>query len=110
MIEAILVLIAALLAAVWVARPLVMKGGDDMVEPDDRLAVETEKRRALTALLDLEEDESAGKLTADDAGALRAAVEREALRAIDRHPSPRDADAGSDDLEREIAAAARRLR
>lgn len=105
----ILVVVVAVAVAAYVLRPLFVSNGDSMVEPDARAGAEVDKARSLAALLELDEDEAAGKLTAEDAAGLRPTVEREALQAIDRARVAGRAVAADDDLEREIAEAARRL-
>lgn len=83
-------LLGALLAAaaVWfVARPLLARGEDRVVEPEPaRLALEEERDRALAALKELEFDHRTGKISDEDYRELVGNLRREAataLRALD---------------------------
>ena len=78
-------------AAVWfVARPLLGRGDDRIVEPPaERIALEEQRDRALAALKELEFDHRTGKVSDDDyrvqVGPLRRRA-AEALRALDPQP------------------------
>jgi hypothetical protein len=75
-------------AAVWfVARPLLRRGDDRIVErPPERIALEEQRDRALGALRELEFDHRTGKVSDEDyrsfVGGLRRDV-ADALRALD---------------------------
>jgi hypothetical protein len=75
-------------AAVWfVARPLLGRGEDRVVEPQaERIALEEQRDRALGALKELEFDHRTGKVSDDDYRSLVGGLRREvadALRALD---------------------------
>ena len=75
-------------AAVWfVARPLLGRGEDRIVEPPpERIALEEQRDRALGALKELEFDHRTGKVSDDDYRSLVGGLRREvadALRALD---------------------------
>jgi hypothetical protein len=75
-------------AAVWfVARPLLGRGEDRVVEPPaERIALEEQRDRALGALKELEFDHRTRKVSDDDYRSLVGGLRREvadALRALD---------------------------
>ena len=75
-------------AAVWfVARPLLGRGEDRIVEPPpERIALEEQRDRALAALKELEFDHRTGKVSDDDYRGLVGGLRREvadALQALD---------------------------
>jgi hypothetical protein len=72
----------------FVARPFLGRGGEDvMVEPPpERLALEEERDRALSALKELEFDHRTGKVSDDDYRAMVGELRRsaaDALKALD---------------------------
>lgn len=79
-------------------------------ESDLESRAEEKKRVALTGILDLEEERDAGKLSEAEFADLRARYEREVIQAL--HEIDQGAEQGGfeDRLEREIAAARKRLR
>jgi hypothetical protein len=83
-------------AAVWfVARPLLGRGDDRIVEPPaGRIALEEQRDRALAALKELEFDHRTGKVSDEDYRALVGPLRRraaETLRALDRREEARHA-------------------
>lgn len=99
------------LALVWVAGPL--RGRDDLSQESSVEAAELQgkKRAALTAILDMEEERDAGKLSTNDFALLRREYEAEAAAALAELDALRSPDAPADaDLEAEIAAIRTRLR
>lgn len=109
MISAFVVAALALLALAYVSAPLRER---DRSLPDDSTDVAElvgRKRAALTAILDMEEERDAGKLSPADFALLRREYEAEAAAALaelDALQSPARSDA---DLEAEIAAIRARL-
>ena len=109
MIAAILVGLLAAAALGLVMQPL--RSGPRPDEDDNALLVEdavARKRAALVAIVDMENEHSAGKLSEPDLAALRARYEAEALRAL-RDLDALTADHGDDALEAEIAEMRARL-
>ena len=106
MIAELLVGVAALAAAAYVARGFTRDPGARH-EPAVSDAA-ARKARALEAILDLESEVAAGKLSEDDFSTFKTTHAQEALAAI------RELDvaaaSGDDDLEAEIAAAREQLR
>ena len=88
----------------YVVAPLI-RGVTLSTEEEQDTEVEERKRIALLAILELEDEVEAGKLTPRDATPLRHRYEREVLESL-RHT---DAAAGDDSLEREIASVRARL-
>lgn len=106
MIAEILVGLAALGAAAYVGRGLSRDTSDhEHSEVSDAAA---RKARALDAILDLESEVAAGKLSQEDFSTFKAAHAQEAMAAI--RVLDVEAASGSDELEAEIAAARERLR
>lgn len=104
----ILVIVVGLLACAalaYVAAPMRSGPQSDLPEPSLLVQEAGEKKRsALVAIVDMEEERAAGKLTEEDFMALRAQYENEALHAL-RQLDALEEDAGDDDaLEAEIAA------
>jgi hypothetical protein len=89
MLTAALVLgaLLAVAAVLFVARPLLSREDDRMVEPPpQRLAAEERRDRALAALKELEFDHRTGKISDEDYRSLVGDLRREAadaLRALD---------------------------
>lgn len=103
-----LVVLAAAGAAFYVLLPILRRADDTLEHPSASMNAVADKQRALDALLDLDEDEAAGKLTAQDAALLRPRIERDAMDAV--HAADVVPFDGEDPIEAEIAAAARSLR
>lgn len=110
MIGAIIVVVLAVAALIYVIAPL---RRDDQRELPVGPSLEEDalerKGTALTAILDLEDEARVGKLTQEELETLRSEYEREALVALeelDRIAGPPGAD---DALEAEIAAMKERL-
>ena len=105
MTATVLIAFLAVLALAYVAAPLRRpRTSTTSTERIDEL--EERKHTALVAILDLEAERDVGKLTEEDLAHLRTTYEAEALTAL------AELDAGDetqDALEREIAAARRRL-
>ena len=104
----VVVVLAAALALVYVVEPLRRSRGRavPVAEPSP---LEEEKAAALAAILDLEEELEAGKLSREEYETLREDYERRAIDVIERLDR-RGTDAPADDLlEEEIARARNRL-
>lgn len=83
MIEAALVALAALAMLAYVLNPLRSGPRRDIPSTSMRAEdAEEKKRAALTALIDIEEERSIGKMSQTDFDALRAEYEAEALEAL----------------------------
>jgi rubrerythrin len=109
MILELVIVVAALGALAYVAFPI-WRGGGSLVGEVSTRADEAagRKRAALDAIVDLEEERAAGKLSESDFTNLLARYERDAVRALDDLDAARAP--GTDaDLEAEIAAARARL-
>jgi cytochrome c-type biogenesis protein CcmI len=97
MLTAALVLgaLLAVVAVVFVARPLLREGPDETLEAPEprRLELAEERDRALAALKELEFDHRTGKVSDEDyrsmVGELRRAA-ADALRAVDSGTPPTD--------------------
>lgn len=104
MIGVIIVGLLACAALAYVAQP--MRSGPKSDLPEPSLLVQEagdKKRSALVAIVDMEEERAAGKLSQEDFVALRAQYENEALLAL-RQLDALQSDATNDDaLEAEIA-------
>ena len=106
MIAELLVGLAAVAAAAYVGRGLTR---DTSAHHEPAVSDATaRKARALDAILDLESEVAAGKLSEEDFSTFKTAHAQEALAAIREMDVA--AAAGSDELELEIAAARERLR
>ena len=107
--EEILVALAAVAALAYVVAPL--RRGPRLQSNDPGRAEEAEarKRAALTAIVDLESERDAGKLSESDFDNLLAGAEAEALAALAEADLVAGADLDDDELEREIAAMRERL-
>jgi len=103
MIEALVIALLAGTALAWVAQPLKAGPRHDRVE--DQVLIEevaAKKDSALMAIVDLEEERDAGKLSPADFAALAERYEAEAIDAFHALDALR-ADGDADDLETEIA-------
>jgi hypothetical protein len=102
----LVVAVLAVLALVYVLLPLTRRAPETLVSSGRD--AEVRKLQALEAILDLEGELAAGKLSADDYEVFKETYERDALAAM------RELDVASqgvaDDLEAEIAAARAQLR
>ena len=105
MIAEVAVVVAAVAGVVYVARGFSRKPPD--VEPAASDAA-ARKMRALDAILDLEAEVAAGKLSEEDFATFKTAHAKDALAAIRELDVSAASD--SDELELEIAAARERLR
>ena len=103
MIETVVVVVLAAVGILYVGRPL-LGGPEPEVAALDEVGVEASarKRAALVAILDLEAERDAGKLSAADFESLRAEYESEAVTALRDLDNANNREA--DDLEAEIAA------
>lgn len=112
MTEVIVVLLASIAAALYVARPLLRGPRLELDVRSSRTEAEERRDSALAGLDDLEFDREAGKLSDADFEHLRSTYEAEAAAALhdldELAPAP-DADA-PDPVEAEIAAVRRALR
>ena len=110
MIAAFVVAALALVALAYVAAPL--RDRDEPAQPDRDDAGELvgRKRAALTAILDMEDERDAGKLSGEDFAALRSEYEAEAAAALLELDALRASGSPVDErLEEEIAAIRARL-
>ena len=106
----IAVLVLALVVAWYVGTPL-LRGKSSISEGGDEVAdADADKRAKLGALVELEEDRAAGKLSQADFELLQRQYESEAIAALKRLDSLTEAPAVEDDLEAEIARVKSRLR
>lgn len=109
MIPTFIVLALSCFAAFYVARSLKEGAASARVDEGASLEAEDDKRLALAALIDLEEERDSGKLSRDDFERLRTTYEVEAVDALRRADAATD-DGDEDDLEQEIARVRDRLR
>lgn len=109
MIPTFIVLALSCFAAFYVARAVKEGAASARVDEGASLEAEDDKRLALAALIDLEEERDSGKLSRDDFERLRATYEVEAVDALRRADAATD-DGDEDDLEQEIARVRDRLR
>lgn len=106
----VVVVVLALVAAWFVAVPL-RRGKTSITEAVDEVAeADAEKRAKLGALVELEEERIAGKLSETDFELLQRQYESEAIAALQRLDSLGDEAPAEDDLEAEIARVRSRLR
>ena len=106
MTEAVIVALLALAALAYVVRPLSSRRPTLAPVMDEAAA---DKRAALEAILDLEDERDAGKLSAEDFESLRAGYERRAVAAM-RTGHLAEGDATDDATEAEIAALREQMR
>ncbi|MDQ4095757.1 MAG: hypothetical protein M3174_06120 [Actinomycetota bacterium] len=110
MIEGVVVTLVALFALTYVTGPLrrgrapIRERSDEIVEAD------AEKRIKLGALIDLEEERFAGKLSQEDFDRLRRQYEAEAVEALNRLDSLQRTPIEDEVLESEIARVKARLK
>jgi hypothetical protein len=105
MIEAVIVSLAALATLAYVLAPL--RGGPRRDIPSTSIRTEDaeeKKRAALTALIDIEEERSIGKMSDPDFDSLRAEYEAEALEALIELDGLDAAPQEDRELETEISA------
>lgn len=117
MIPALLVVAAALVVLAWVTLPL--RRGHALDAPEPPRALEeavADRRAALMAIVDIENERAVGKMSQADFDALKAEYEGQALTALRTADALRASAARShepewdDELELEIAAVRERLR
>lgn len=105
MIEVLIVSLAAIAALAYVLTPL--RSGPRRDIPATSVQIEDaeeKKRAALTALIDIEEERSIGKLSEGDFDALRMEYEAEALEALIELDELEAAPGAEGELEAEISA------
>jgi hypothetical protein len=110
MIAAFLVGLLAVAALGLVMQPL--RSGPRTDEDDDSALVEeatTRKHSALAAIVDMENEHTAGKLSDEDLAALRSRYELEALTALRDLDALAASDEPDDEIEAEIADMRSRL-
>ena len=110
MIAALLVGLLAVAALGLVIQPL--RSGPRRDEEDDMALVEdatTRKHSALAAIVDMENEHTAGKLSDEDLAALKSRYEIEALTALRDLDALAATDEADDDIEAEIADMRSRL-
>lgn len=110
MIESLVVAVVALFALAYVTGPL--RRGRALIEQhsDEIAEADAEKRTKLGALIELEEDRFAGKLSAPDFERLRRQYESEAVDALKRLDSLQRTPVEDEDVESEIARVKAQLR
>ena len=107
--EEILVGLAAIAALVYVVAPLTRGPRTQTNDPGRIEEVEARKVAALTAIIDLEAERDAGKLSESDFDLLRNSAEADALAALAEADLVASRELDDDDLEREIAEMRERL-
>jgi hypothetical protein len=107
--EEILVAIAAAAALCYVVIPLARGPRFQQRDPGRVEEAEARKRAALTAIIDLEAEREAGKLSEEDFDTLRRSAEAEALAALAEADLVASAELDDDELENEIAQMRERL-
>lgn len=107
--EEALVGLAALGALAYVVMPLARGPRTQSIDPGRVEEAEARKRVALSAIIDLESERDAGKLSEADFDMLRKSAELEALAALAEADLVASRDLNDDDLEREIAEMRERL-
>ena len=109
MIATIAIVVLAVAALVYVAIPL-RRGPRLEVDaaPTAQEEAQDDKVLALAAIVDLEQERDAGKLSREDFAFLRDEYERDALEALRKLDASGNASL-DDELEKEIAAARQRL-
>lgn len=108
MISVLVVAALASLALAYVLVPLWRGASAGAAEPSARVGeIDSRKRSALTAIVDLEEERALGKLTEADFDALVSGYEQDALSALEDLDLARVS--VEDELEGEIAALRSRL-
>ena len=107
--EEILVALAAVAALVYVVAPVVRGPRVQSTDPGRLEEAEARKRVALSAIIDLEAERDAGKLSENDFDMLRSTAEAEALAALAEADLVAGANLDDDELEREIAEMRDRL-
>jgi cytochrome c-type biogenesis protein CcmH/NrfG len=110
MIAALLVALLSVLALAWVLSPLRRGPRRDLPQHrsllDDAIRA---KNEALDAIVDLERDRDAGKLTDEDLEALSSEQAARALAALEEIDALQGSVRADDEIEAEIAAARDRL-
>lgn len=110
MIETLVVALIALLALIYVLGPL-RRGRAPIQERSDAIAeAAADKRAKLGALMELEEERFAGKLSDADFERLRRQYESEAVEALKRLDALERTPNEDDELETEIARVKAQLR
>ena len=109
MIATIAVVVVAIAALIYVAIPL-RKGPRAEIDaaPTPEEEAQDDKVVALAAIVDLEQERDAGKLSGEDFAFLRDEYEQDALEALRKLDATGDTSL-DDELEKEIAAARQRL-
>lgn len=107
--EEILIALAALGALAYVVIPLARGPRREARDPGRAEEAEARKHAALSAIIDLETERDAGKLSDDDFEMLRKSADAEALAALAEADLVASSDLSDDDLEREIAEMRERL-
>lgn len=104
MMELLIIGLLAALALAYVAYPMRSGPTSDLPEPSELIEeAGAKKRSALVAIVDMEEERAAGKLSEEDFRALRSQYEAEAIKAL-RQLEVLQVEVGSDDdIEAEIA-------
>jgi 3-hydroxyacyl-CoA dehydrogenase len=102
-VEEILVGLAAVAALVYVVSPLGRGPRTQTIDPGRLEEAEARKHSALSAIIDLEAERDAGKLSEDDFETLHKTAEAEALAALAEADLIASADVTDEELEREIA-------
>jgi hypothetical protein len=110
-IPVLLVVALGVAVLAWVALPLRRGPELDVPLPSQQLEeANAEKRAALVAIVDLENERVTGKLSESDFEVLRSEYETQALVALREADALRDSTFDDDELEKEIADLRERLR
>lgn len=107
--EEIVVAAAALAALAYVASPLLRGPRVELRDPGRVEEAEARKHSALSAIIDLEAERDAGKLTQEDFESLKATADAAALAALAEADLAANSELDDDELEREIAEMRERL-
>jgi hypothetical protein len=107
--EEILVGLAAVAALTYVVVPIARGPRVQLRDPGRAEEAEARKHSALSAIIDLEAERDAGKLSEQDFDTLRRSAEAEALAALAEADLVASTELNDDDLEREIAEMRQRL-
>lgn len=83
MVVTVIGLAIVVIAAIYISWPLLAGAGtDDTAAPSEASALEREKDAALEAIREIDFDLRVGKISEEDHGALRADLEKRAMRAL----------------------------
>lgn len=107
--EEIIVALAAIATLAYIVLPMTRGARVQRNDPGRLEEAEARKRAALHAIIDLETEREAGKLSEEDFDMLRGSAEAEALSALAEVDLVANTELDDDELEREIAEMRERL-